>query len=127
DARTLEWATTSPPPGYNFESTPLVHSVDDWWHQKYTEDERGRLVKLTEEERARIRAEDASHNGHGGHSVHLPSPSFYPMIAAFGLPILAYGIIYGRGGGGAYLVSIIGGVITVGALYGWGFEPSVEP
>ena len=32
--RTLEWATSSPPPVYNFAKTPVVHEVDAWWDMK---------------------------------------------------------------------------------------------
>jgi len=32
--RTLEWATSSPPPDYNFANTPVVHDVDAWWDMK---------------------------------------------------------------------------------------------
>ena len=28
--RTLEWATSSPPPDYNFAFTPVIHSIDAW-------------------------------------------------------------------------------------------------
>ncbi|RYF00403.1 MAG: cytochrome o ubiquinol oxidase subunit I, partial [Comamonadaceae bacterium] len=34
DARTLEWATSSPPPQYNFAFTPVVHEIDAWWDMK---------------------------------------------------------------------------------------------
>ena len=34
DARTLEWATSSPPPAYNFAFTPVVHDLDAWWDMK---------------------------------------------------------------------------------------------
>lgn len=34
DARTLEWATSSPPPQYNFAFTPYVHEIDAWWDMK---------------------------------------------------------------------------------------------
>ncbi|WP_408592433.1 cytochrome o ubiquinol oxidase subunit I [Paracoccus marcusii] len=30
DGRTLEWATSSPPPAYNFAFTPVVHGLDAW-------------------------------------------------------------------------------------------------
>ena len=34
NGRTLEWATSSPPPAYNFAFTPVVHDVDAWWDMK---------------------------------------------------------------------------------------------
>jgi cytochrome o ubiquinol oxidase subunit 1 len=34
DGRTLEWATASPPPAYNFAFTPLVHDSEPWWDMK---------------------------------------------------------------------------------------------
>ena len=37
DGRTLEWATSSPPPQYNFAFTPRVHDLDAWWQMKQHE------------------------------------------------------------------------------------------
>ncbi|HMQ41665.1 MAG TPA: cytochrome o ubiquinol oxidase subunit I [Paracoccus sp. (in: a-proteobacteria)] len=34
DGRTLEWATSSPPPAYNFAFTPVVHEIDAWQDMK---------------------------------------------------------------------------------------------
>jgi cytochrome o ubiquinol oxidase subunit I len=34
DARTLEWATSSPPPAYNFAFAPVVYDRDAWWDMK---------------------------------------------------------------------------------------------
>ena len=34
DGRTLEWATSSPPPPYNFAFTPVVHDNDAWTDMK---------------------------------------------------------------------------------------------
>jgi cytochrome o ubiquinol oxidase subunit 1 len=34
DGRTLEWATSSPPPSYNFAFTPIIHDGDAWWDMK---------------------------------------------------------------------------------------------
>jgi cytochrome c oxidase subunit 1 len=38
DAWTLEWSTTSPPPDYNFATTPVVHSRRPLWDLKHPED-----------------------------------------------------------------------------------------
>ncbi|SUJ16718.1 Ubiquinol oxidase subunit 1 [Sphingomonas paucimobilis] len=34
DGRTLEWATSSPPPDYNFAFTPVIHELDAWYDMK---------------------------------------------------------------------------------------------
>jgi len=38
DAWTLEWATTSPPPPYNFEEVPIVLSRRPLWDLKHPDD-----------------------------------------------------------------------------------------
>jgi cytochrome c oxidase subunit 1 len=38
DAWTLEWLTTSPPPAYNFEEVPTVHSRRPLWDLKHPDD-----------------------------------------------------------------------------------------
>ena len=38
DAWTLEWATASPPPPYNFEEVPVVHSRRPLWDLKHPDD-----------------------------------------------------------------------------------------
>ncbi|MFA7392353.1 MAG: cbb3-type cytochrome c oxidase subunit I, partial [Pigmentiphaga sp.] len=40
NGRTLEWATSSPPPEYNFAFTPVIHERDAWWHMKQAGAER---------------------------------------------------------------------------------------
>jgi cytochrome o ubiquinol oxidase subunit 1 len=34
NGRTLEWATSSPPPAYNFAALPMVETIDAFWHMK---------------------------------------------------------------------------------------------
>jgi cytochrome o ubiquinol oxidase subunit 1 len=38
DGRTLEWATTSPPPIYNFAKIPEVHCKDAFWAMKHAKE-----------------------------------------------------------------------------------------
>jgi hypothetical protein len=48
-------------------------------------------------------------------------------VAAFGLLLIAYGMILGRSSGANYLVSFVGVLVIFLGLYGWGLEPSAEP
>ncbi len=137
DARTLEWSIPSPPPEYNFAEIPVVHNIDEHWHRKYTEDEEGRPVRIPPEEDHD--AGDASHDGpghdgpghdgpgHDGQGIHMPSPSYYPLVASFGLPLIGYGMVYGRTSGQNYLVAVLGAIVVLAGLYAWGMEPSAEP
>jgi cytochrome c oxidase subunit 1 len=115
DARTLEWMTTSPPPVHNFDEIPTVHSLDEFWHRKYVEDERtGTLVP------AQAGAADTHDGRHGGQgAIHLPSPSFWPLVSALGLPIMAYGVLYSW-----WLVGL-GALVVLTGIFGWALEPSV--
>ena len=116
DARTLEWSIPSPPPEHNFDVIPVVHSVDDWWHKKYVEDPRGRPVPVPAG--AAVAAEE--HDG-GHHDIHMPSPSYFPLIAACGMPVIAFGLIY------SFALIPVGVIILAVGLFGWALEPAAEP
>ncbi len=114
DARTIEWMTSCPPPEYNFEEIPQIHGLDEFWHRKYVADKGGKLVPVQAGA-----AEPHEDHGSGGHGIHLPGPSFWPLVAAFGLPIMAYGVLYSW-----WLVGL-GAVVGLVGFYGWALEPSV--
>ena len=127
NARTLEWMIPSPPPSYNFAEIPTVHARDEFWHRKYGEDEHGRAFSRGERDPnvAMIPAVE-THGGHG-HGIHLPSPSFYPLITALGLPVMAYGLIVK-----VHMEYTGWSIIAAGLLlmflgiYGWCLEPITE-
>ena len=48
DGRTLEWATSSPPPVYNFAVIPVVHELDAFTHMKETGQGLGKDVAYRE-------------------------------------------------------------------------------
>lgn len=73
DARTLEWATSSPPPGYNFAFTPVVHDNDAWWDMK----RRGYQRPLT-----------------GFRPIHMPSSTGTGIILAGLATAMGFGLIW---------------------------------
>ena len=113
DARTIEWMIPSPTPAWNFDPVPTVTRLDDFWYRKYGEDETGTLVRIAETE------EVTQHSD--GKNVHLPSPSYWPLVTALGLPIIGYGLLY------TWWLCVIGGIVTAVGIYGWALEPPDDP
>jgi cytochrome c oxidase subunit 1 len=122
DGRTLEWSTSSPPPHHNFDEIPTVHHWDDFWHRKYAEDEEGNIVRVPA---GGAPAHDPGHADaeHRGHAIHLPGPSYYPLIAALGFLPIGYGVVFG---GALWWLAVAGGAMLLVGIYGWALEPSVE-
>ncbi len=114
DSRTIEWMTPSPTPVYNFDPIPTVTRVDDFWYRKYGETKDGKLVRIASTAEVAQKRTD-------GKGIHLPSPSYWPIVLAFGLPIVAYGLIF------SLWLALIGGIVVVAALYGWIMEPPDDP
>ncbi len=114
DARTIEWMIPSPVPEYNFDPIPTVTRVDDFWYRKYGETKDGKLVRIAATEDVVQKRSDGKH-------IHLPSPSYWPIVSSFGMPIIAYGLIFNL------WLCLIGGIIVVGGLYGWVLEPPDDP
>ncbi len=117
DARTVEWMTTSPPAIHNFDRVPVVRHLDELWHRKYGVDEEGRAVPLPDgyvEEPAFV--EEA-----GG--IHMPSPSYYPIIAAFGLVTAGTGLVFWSSGMLGVGMLVIGAAIMLWGVVGWAAEP----
>jgi cytochrome c oxidase subunit 1 len=113
DARSLEWSIPSPAPEHNFDVIPTIVSLDDWWHRKYGHDEDGKVVRLAYPEEIAQKG-DAT-------GVHLPAPSYWPIVLAAGLPIVGFGLIFNL------WLCIVGGLVVVGAIFGWAMEPVDDP
>jgi cytochrome c oxidase subunit 1 len=112
DARTLEWSIPSPPPEYNFEKIPIVRSLDDWWETKQGLDYK--------------EVPPSGGSGNEGHEIHLPQPSYWPIVTAVGLFIAAYGVVFND-----LLIpwalAAVGLIIGFIGVYSWSLEPVNDP
>ncbi len=105
DGRTLEWSIPSPPPEYNFVEIPTVQDRDAYWERK----------------REGVPVPVGGGSEEAGHDIHLPQPSYWPIVVSIGILIGAYGLIYNP------VVAVVGGLIGMVAVYAWSFEPVNEP
>jgi cytochrome c oxidase subunit I len=116
DARSLEWMTSNPPKEHNFDVIPTVHHLDEFFHRKYEDRGTGdhhdyHQVATAEDILAEQEANAEQH-------IHMPSPSYWPIVLALGIPIMAYGVIYN-----IWLI-VVGAAVVLAAMYGWGMEPA---
>ncbi|MGE0174857.1 MAG: cytochrome c oxidase subunit I [Oligoflexales bacterium] len=105
DGRTLEWTIPSPPEEYNFGIEPEVKQIDDYWHNKY--DEQGRKKALPPEP------------SFDPKKIHMPNPSFFPILLALGITIGASGFFIESFG---LYVSLSGLGLMLISAYGWVYE-----
>jgi len=116
DGRTLEWSIPSPPPLYNFARIPTVEGRDAFWLRKYVTDEDGV---------ARPIPAGAADDDHGDEvdirGIHIPDPSYFPIFVALGLAMMMGGIAF------HVSISLVGLTVFLVAIFGWAFEPTVEP
>ena len=108
DAPGLEWSISSPPPDYNFAEIPQVEGLDQYW-----------IVKA----RAKANGQDqVPAEPHVDPStIHMPSPSYWPIFIAAGVGLMAGGIV------SHYALSFVGGVIAMIGIIAWTNEPVTAP
>jgi cytochrome c oxidase subunit I+III len=114
-AETLEWATTSPPPEYNFTTIPTVRSRQPAWDQPelrggaqppeaggrpLTDGHTTLSTSLVDAEPQAI--------------VHMPHASPWPFFLTVALTLAFYGVLLA-----AWVVAAVGGIASAGALMGW--------
>ena len=108
DARTLEWATSSPPPVYNFATIPLVRGRDPLWVEKRTGN--GQMIPVDT-----AGADEGS--GHHGNKVHIPSPSALPLFLTLALTLAAYATLFH-----VWLLAGLGMLLMFFCLFRWMFD-----
>jgi cytochrome c oxidase subunit I len=100
---TLEWAIPSPPPEWNFERLPVVEGRDALWEEKRKRG--GRLP------------EPVAGTGAG---IHLPNPSYWPLVTAVGVTAVFVAIMMSPKWGPWGIVAAV--ALLFFGLYNWLFE-----
>ena len=100
---TLEWAIPSPPPEWNFQETPVVHGRDPLWEVK-----RQRGGQLPEP------------NPGTGAGIHIPNPSYWPLVSAIGVAAIFVAIMLSPKFGAIPLIAAV--TILFFGIYNWLFE-----
>jgi cytochrome c oxidase subunit 1 len=115
NASTLEWATSSPPPDYNFLDLPTVASRDPLW-----DDPPQRQVVSGLHEDVREVLVTRTHDAEPDHRTEFPEPSSWPFLAAVALSVLFIASIFTPW-------AVVWGAIPVTiTLVGW-FWPERKP
>ena len=110
---TLEWAIPSPPQEWNFAVEPVVTEKDALWAMKRAAGVRTLPEPLLV----------------SGKGIHLPSPSWWPLVTAVGILVFMVGImVKGETHGFPFgPVSIAGFALTAFAIFKWSYEPVDHP
>jgi cytochrome c oxidase subunit 1/cytochrome c oxidase subunit I+III len=119
---TLEWATSSPPPPYNFLEIPTVRSAEPLWDQPEL---RGLDQRLLDPERSLIGHEtlgtsvlDADEES----VLPMPHGSYVPVATALGMAGIFAGLLTG-----VVAVTVLGVGIAVAAVLFWFRTREDEP
>ncbi|MGB3410451.1 MAG: cytochrome c oxidase subunit I [Microthrixaceae bacterium] len=119
DADSLEWATSSPPPDYNFESIPIVSGRHPLWDSAPLEwapsgseaetrslGRRGAIIRET----PTTAGVDSRPDG----SMRIPGETYLPLFVALGIAIGFLGLLIN-----ALLVAAVGVVVMIVAILWW--------
>lgn len=103
DGRTLEWSLPSPAPFYNFAVVPEVHGRDPFWETKQRR-QAGEVMPAPVYE-----------------DIHMPKDTPMGFLIAVSLGVLGFAMIWHMP-----LLSIVGGIATLGFMVGKTFNLDVD-
>ena len=106
DGRTLEWATRSPPPAWNFATLPQVDGLDAFWDAKRRN---GGALKPAQ--------------GEGAHPLEMPRPSALGFFVAFFAFVGGFALVWH-----IWWLALVGlgGLVASGLARAWQVEHEFE-
>ncbi len=105
DGRTLEWSIPSPPPVFNFGVVPTVPERDSFWIQKHGDGHGGKPLPPPRP----ATAQDIA-------SIHMPSPSYWPILLALSLTLMVVGLII------SMIQVAVFGILSIVCMYFFAME-----
>jgi cytochrome c oxidase subunit I+III len=114
DAPTLEWATASPPPAYNFAAIPTVDSLYPLWEPKEASPHgQAGLLDDVEGQRREIVGSTIL-DAEAIEILELPGNTLWPLVAASAIVLFLFGVMID-----SMIVGAVGLATVVGSLLGW--------
>jgi cytochrome c oxidase subunit 1/cytochrome c oxidase subunit I+III len=115
DAPTLEWATTSPPPPYNFVVIPTVQSRHPLWEDRLNEPgERSRAHAGLVLDHGRETVGTSPLDAEPDIILKMPKDSFAPIILALALTAIFTGLALH-----VWWLAVVGVLATAVDIFGW--------
>jgi len=115
DGATLEWATSSPPPAYNFAVLPSVGSRHPLWEDRLRDSEsRSVIDEGTELAQGRETMGVTPLDAEPSEVLTMPEDSLFPLLVALTMLAAFYGLLTG-----IWTLAIVGGIVLIGLTMGW--------
>ena len=120
-ADSLEWATTSPPPDWNFAAIPVVHSRHPLWErdQHYAAEQAGEVASTAGVSGALQKATPFTEGLDPAPeaALRVPEPTYLPFALAAGLMVLVVGLLVN-----ATVVAVVGLLAGAVAMARWAWR-----
>jgi cytochrome c oxidase subunit I+III len=122
DGPTLEWATGSPPPPYNFAVIPTVGSRHPLWEDRLEEGSGSLVHEGPALDEDKVTVETTPLDGQLTDVLTMPEDTLYPLAHALAVTLTFYGLLVRSPG-----LAVAGLVLVIGLTIGWLWPTEREP
>jgi heme/copper-type cytochrome/quinol oxidase subunit 1 len=115
DAPTLEWATSSPPPAYNFARLPIVASRHPLWEDRMSEGGKRSVIDTgpaLDQGRDTFGTTPLDADAH--EILRMPEDTMWPFLLSASILVLSYGLLLGH-----LWLYVLGAVALFVCIVGW--------